>query len=68
MGPSLSGVARRAAEDAGGLESREYLREAIVSPRAEIAQGFRDLMPSDFEQKLIPADLEALLSFLLTLD
>jgi nitric oxide reductase subunit C len=66
VGPSLSGVATRAA--AGGLEPREVLRQSILQPQAIITEGFSDLMPPDFEQKLSEADVEALLSFLLTLE
>ena len=66
VGPSLSGVATRAA--AGGLEPRDILRRSVLSPQAEIVEGFADLMPSDFEQKLAETDIEALLSYLLTLE
>jgi hypothetical protein len=66
VGPSLSGVATRVA--AGGLEPREVLRQSILQPQAIITTGFSDLMPPDFEQKLSEADIQALLSFLLTLE
>ncbi len=66
VGPSLAGVATRAASS--GLEPRDVLRQSIVQPQAIITEGFSNLMPPDFEQKLAQADLEALLSFLLTLE
>ncbi len=66
VGPSLSGVATRAA--AGGLDPRDALRRSILTPQAEIVEGFSNLMPPDFERKLVEADLEALLSYLLTLE
>lgn len=65
IGPSLSEVAARA--QAAG-DPREYLERAILSPSAEVLDGFEDLMPGDFEGKLAPEDLEALLAFLLTLE
>ncbi len=66
VGPSLNGVATRAA--AGGLEPREVLRRSVLSPQADIVEGFADLMPPDFGQKLSEPDLEALLTYLLTLE
>ena len=68
VGPSLAGVATRAAANSENLEPREVLRRAVLSPRADIVEGFADLMPADFEQKLVEADLEALLSYLMTLE
>ena len=66
VGPSLAGAATRAA--AGTLEPREVLRRSILSPQAAIVEGFSDLMPSDFERKLTEADIEALLTYLMTLE
>lgn len=68
VGPSLAGVATRAATDNDSVSPREILRRSIVSPQAEIVEGFSNLMPPDFKQKLIDSDLEALISFLLTLE
>lgn len=65
VGPSLSGVAGRAA--AAG-EARSYIETAIIAPEAEIVKGFENLMPRDFQAKLTPQDLEALVVFLLTLE
>ena len=65
VGPSLAGVSSRA--NSQGSEPRDYLEQAILSPAAEIVTGYSNLMPADFERKLAPSDLEALLAFLLTL-
>ena len=66
VGPSLAGVAARAASQ--GSDPREVLRQSVLQPQAKITEGFADLMPPDFEQKLADADIEALLSYLLTLE
>jgi nitric oxide reductase subunit C len=66
VGPSLAGVATRAASQ--GSDAREVLRQSVLQPQAVITEGFANLMPPDFEQKLADADIEALLSFLLTLE
>lgn len=57
-GPSLKGIAKRM--------SQEKLRESILKPTAEIAEGFEAAMPS-FEGVIPPQDLEHLLSYLQTL-
>jgi mono/diheme cytochrome c family protein len=42
-----------------------YIEESIVDPEAELAKGFSGgIMPQDFEQKLTPEELEALVAFL----
>jgi len=66
VGPSLAGVASRAANE--GPDPREVLRQSILQPQAEITEGFADLMPPDFEKKLAEADVDALISYLMTLE
>jgi len=66
VGPSLAGVATRAADS--DLEPSDFFRRAILTPQEDIVKGFSDLMPTDFGQKLADSDLEALISFLLTLE
>jgi nitric oxide reductase subunit C len=62
VGPSLAGIASRAA--ASG-DSRAFLEQAIKSPGDEIVDGFQNLMPPDFGAKLAPSDFEDLVAFLL---
>jgi cytochrome c oxidase subunit 2 len=46
--------------------SAELIRESIVDPNAEIAEGFSaDVMPDDFGEQLSPAELDALVEYLL---
>jgi cytochrome c oxidase subunit II len=43
-----------------------FIRESIVTPNKDVAQGFpADVMPDDFGDKLSPADLDALVEYLL---
>jgi mono/diheme cytochrome c family protein len=65
VGPSLHGVATRARENSLGLDAAAYLRRAIVTPQADTVEGFPDLMPVDFERKLTPEQLNAVIDFLL---
>jgi mono/diheme cytochrome c family protein len=66
VGPSLAGVASQVEDNPLGLEAAAYLRSSIVTPKADIVEGFSDLMPVDFERKLTPEQLQALIDFLLT--
>jgi mono/diheme cytochrome c family protein len=66
VGPSLSGVASRVEDNPLGLQAAAYLRSSIVTPQADLVEGFADLMPVDFERKLTPEQLQALIDFLLT--
>ncbi|HET7087792.1 MAG TPA: hypothetical protein VFL17_04000 [Anaerolineae bacterium] len=67
VGPSLAGVAARAAGRSPGLGARRYLELSILKPDAYVVQGFSDVMPRGFGDKLTGEELDALLAFLLTL-
>jgi mono/diheme cytochrome c family protein len=67
VGPSLSGVAGRAAGRMEGVDDREYLLLSITKPSAYVVDGFTDLMPSNFGQSLDGEQLDALIAYLLTL-
>ena len=61
VGPSLDDAARGSA---GGLPTREWLRQSIVEPNAILAAGYpRDLMP-DYGRRLNPRQVEALVDYL----
>ena len=67
VGPSLAGVATRAASRRPGYSAPLYLYESITRPRAFVVPGFADgLMPPDFKARLKPQDLSDLIAFLLT--
>ncbi|MFV1986026.1 MAG: c-type cytochrome [Gemmatimonadota bacterium] len=53
-------------EDAAGRD-REYILRAIIDPNADVAEGFEAFagtMPPTFAQMISPAELEALVDFL----
>lgn len=57
LGPDLSAI--------GAGRERDYLRRAILTPNAEIAEGFEpDVMPTDLGEQLYAAELELLVEFL----
>jgi nitric oxide reductase subunit C len=68
VGPSLAGIASRAAERSEGLSAQHYIELSILQPSAFIVPGFGDAMPSSFGKRLSGEELDALVAFLLTLE
>jgi mono/diheme cytochrome c family protein len=67
VGPSLSGVATRAATRKAGYSAQLYLYESITLPNAYVVDGFPNgLMPQDFKTRLKSQDLSDLIAFLMT--
>jgi mono/diheme cytochrome c family protein len=51
-------------DDALADKDAEFVLESIVDPSAEVAPGFQDIMPKDYEDKLDPKQLADLVAFL----
>lgn len=69
LGPSLAGVATRAAANPDGLSAAAWLRRETLDPNANLTPGYGPgLMPSNYEQTLRPDQIEALIAFMLTLE
>lgn len=71
VGPSLSGVATRAATRKPGYAPEIYLYESVTAPNAYLVEGFalpdgKSAMPATFKDTLKPADLANVVAFLLT--
>ncbi len=74
VGPSLAGLASRAAAREPGKTAEQYIRESIQQPNAFIvpdnpkfqANG-RSLMPEGLANQMSPQDLADLIAYLLTL-
>jgi len=67
VGPSLSGVASRAATLTPDYSAEMYIYESIVNPNAYVVEGFQGgIMPTNFEQRLSEQQLADLVAFLLT--
>jgi nitric oxide reductase subunit C len=61
IGPSLAGIATRAADPAAA-----YLLESIIDPGARLAEGYGDgIMPSNFGRRLSAQQLADLVTFLM---
>jgi mono/diheme cytochrome c family protein len=68
VGPSLAGIATRAATRSEGLDSREYIQLSIIKPSELVVDGFVDQMPSGFGKSLSEDELNGIISYLLTLE
>ena len=65
---AAAGASGTVGPDLGKLEDTDaaFVRESIVDPSADVTQGFPDgVMPADFGDKLSPAELDALVKYLL---
>lgn len=67
IGPSLAGVATRAANRVEGYSAEEYLETSILSPKAYLVEGFSDTMPTNFGKELTSDELAAVVAYLMTL-
>lgn len=66
-GPSLHGIASRAATRVAGQDAQTYITTAILTPRAFTTPGYSQLMPTTFGSTLSEEDLDLLIAYLLTL-
>ena len=67
VGPSLAGVAARAAQVSDDYSAELYLYEALVEPDVQVAAGFpAHVMPANFRQRLSAQQLADIVAFLLT--
>ena len=56
IGPNLS-------HSLGG-RSRDYIRESIVAPNADVGGGGESIMPANFGKRMTKAELDALVTFI----
>jgi mono/diheme cytochrome c family protein len=66
IGPSLAGVATRAATRMPGYDAQAYIETSILNPGAYVVDGFKDVMPKNFGKDLTSDDFNAIVAFLLT--
>ncbi len=68
IGPSLADIGAVAADRITGMAARAYLEQSIVDPDAYVVAGFNPgLMPDDWVEGLSPAEVAALVDYMLTL-
>ena len=68
VGPSIAGIATRAATRVPGQTAETYLRQSIIDPGAFVVDGFEPgRMPGDWGEVLTDGEVESLVAYLLTL-
>lgn len=66
-GPSMEGFGARAEGSDDSLSATEYTYESIIRPSKHVVNGFSNLMPNNYEEKLTPQQLADLIAYLLSL-
>jgi nitric oxide reductase subunit C len=66
VGPSLAGVATRAATRVPGMSAEDYLRQSILEPGAYVVEGFPDAMARNLGEVLTSQKISEIIAFLLT--
>ncbi len=67
IGPSLAGIATRAATRMEGYDAEAYIEHSILFPRDYIVDGFTDTMPTNFGKELTSEELTGVVAYLMTL-
>ena len=65
VGPSFHGFRNRAAGREPGLSPRDYAFYSIVQPAQQIADGYSNVMYSQYGGRLSPQDIADLVAFVL---
>jgi len=66
IGPSLYGIATRAATRVEGYGAEAYIERSILVPTDYIVDGFPNTMPTNFGKELTSEELNAVVSYLIT--
>lgn len=68
VGPSLSGIASRGGERIEGMDAQAYIRDSIMNPNGFTVQGFQEgLMPINLKDEISAEEIDAVVTYLLTL-
>ena len=67
IGPSLAGIATRAASRVPGYDTQTYLETSILVPEDYLVEGFANTMPTNFGKELTSEEFAALVAYLMTL-
>lgn len=67
IGPSLAGIATRAASRVPGYDAQAYLETSILIPEDYLVDGFANTMPTNFGKELTSEEFTALVAYLMTL-
>ena len=68
--PNLEGLFGRTVPLQGGgtvVADEQYIRESIVNPRAKVVEGWKDIMPGNFESQVSEEDLSKVIAYIRSL-
>jgi cytochrome c551/c552 len=68
VAPSFVGIADRAAERRPPLPASAYLYQSISNPSAYMVEGYANLMPQNFEERMSDEEMGDIIAFLLSQD
>lgn len=68
VGPSLAGIATRAADRVPGQSAEAYLRNSILHPGDYVVDGFNNVMAQNLGEVLDSDQINNIIAFLLTLE
>jgi len=66
VGPTLQGIAARAATRIDGMSAEDYIRQSITDPGAYVVDGFNNQMPDIFGKSMSEQDVNDLVAYLMT--
>ncbi len=64
VGPSLADMHERAASGVEGMAGPDYIHQSIVDPGAVVAEGYENVMPTDYGQRLDEQQIASLVRFI----
>jgi cytochrome c2 len=67
VGPSLAGIASRAANRVEGQDAYTYLLTSIMQPDAYLVEGYENLMPASLSKELTGEEIDSIVAYLQTL-
>ena len=67
IGPSLAGIAERAATRMEGYDAEAYIEHSILFPKDYLVEDFTDTMPTNFGKELSSEELSSVVAYLMTL-
>ncbi|MEM8856728.1 MAG: c-type cytochrome [Chloroflexota bacterium] len=68
VGPSLHGIADRAATRVEGQDAHTYILTSILRPDDYLVEGYDNLMPLGLAKSLTSEEMDAVIEYLLTLE
>lgn len=66
VAPAMDGIVERAGEGRPPLTAEAYIYESIIHPGAYLVEGYSNVMPANFRERLSDQDLADMIAYLMT--